>query len=206
MNIAFWGEERESGTTTHMHAVAEVMSVLCPKEELTYGGMLHGADQGIHFFDCGSGLNDRKRRVLWHADLVVVNLRRERRCVERFFMQDFHVSRNLTYLLGGCERGDGADRRYLERVFRVEPEHIGEVPFCNGFYHALQRNLGADFLQREMWSPGSCESEQLVREFARVARMIQRQTEEVRAKCAKAASAEKQRKQKEKQKEKKKSR
>lgn len=180
MNIAFWSEEHQSGTTTHLRAITEVMSVLCPKQKLMSGGTLSGGDGEIHFFDCGSGFSARKRHVLWHADLVVVSLRRERRCVEQFFMQDFHISDRLIYLLGGYPQKEAVDRRYLERVYRVDPEYIGEIPFCNGFYDALQKGAGEAYLRRELASAAgwSGQSGALLQELRRIALLIERLADE----------------------------
>ncbi|MCI8391524.1 MAG: hypothetical protein HFI35_12780 [Roseburia sp.] len=175
MNIAFWGEEHQSGTTAHMHAVMEILSVLCPQEKMTAGGPLHGGENEFHFYDCGSGLGGRKRHVLWQSDLVIVSLRREKRCVDRFFMYDFHIAKKFVYLLGGVYiRPADVDRRYLECVYRVEPEDIIEIPFCNGFYHALSCGRGEAFLHRELAMPKSGESAALLRELKRAAFLIRR--------------------------------
>lgn len=66
------------------------------------------------------------------------------------------------------------DRRYLECVYRVEPEDIVEIPFCNEFYHALSGGRGEAFLRRELVMPKSGESAALLRELKRAAFLIRR--------------------------------
>lgn len=180
MNVVFWGEEHGSGTTAHMFAVAGMLAVMCPKMKIAIGASSKEEQAAMHFYDCGTGLTRRKRRMLWHADLVVVSLKQESACIERFFQRDFHIAKNILFLLGGYASEAETGRAYLERVYRIEPERIGTVPFNNEFYLALLRGKSSSFIQREYWNSRSENNEQFIWELKKTAAYILGMTEKIR--------------------------
>lgn len=233
MNIVFWGEEQNSGTTAHTIAVAGMLAVLCPETEIVWkhvsqaAGSVHRrkdpmqktgdavvgsrspqkvgdahmrkypsqeAVTAIHIYDCGTGLDRRKRHMLWHADLVVVNLRQERGCMERFFEECFHFAKDMVFLLDARDCEVGINRTYLERIYRIEPEEIGVLPYNNGFYQALLQGNGAGFVRKENQLPGNVENEQFVRELRRITLLILRKAEEKQRLQAREAEEEQRRK------------
>lgn len=185
MNVVFWGEEHGSGTTAHMLAVAGMLAVMCPKMKIAVGTSPKEEQAAIHFYDGGTGLTRRKRRMLWRADLVVVSLKQERNCMERFFQRDFHISENLFFLLDGYAGEVETGRIYLEQVYRIEPERIGAIPFNNEFYLALLRGESGLFIRRECRNHGNISNQQFIRELKRTAAYIMGMTEEIRrSECA----------------------
>lgn len=180
MNVVFWGEERGSGTTAHMFAVAGMLAAMCPEMKIAIGASVEKERAAIRFYDCGTGLTGRKRRMLKHADLVVVSLRQESACMERFFQWDFHISGNILFLLGGYAGEREAGRAHLERLYRVEPERIGEIPFNNEFYLALLQGKSSSFIRREYRKSGNGTNELFIRELKKAAVCILRRAEEVR--------------------------
>lgn len=162
MNIAFWGEEHQSGTTAHMLAVMGMLSVLYPRSPVRAEGPAQEGDLAFRFYDCGTGLTGRRRRIMHTADLVVVNLKQEKACIERFFSEHYHISRALFFLLEADAHAVGADERYLERTYRIEPEQIGMIPYNNGFYCALRQKRGMAFVRREGVMPGNAANEQFI--------------------------------------------
>lgn len=178
MNIAFWGEEHRCGTTAHMLAVMGMLSVLYPKAQIRAEGPGQTGDLAFRFYDCGTGLTGRRRRTLFGSDLTVVNLKQEKTCIERFFSEHFHISGRLFFLLDADAHTVGADECYLERVYRVEPEQMGSIPFNNGFYCALQRKRGIAYVRREGISPSNVANEQFIQALRAIAeRMIRRASE-----------------------------
>lgn len=181
MNIVFWGEEPHSGTTAHMLAAAGMLSAICPQAEIVIGRSPHGSREVFHFYDCGTGRSRRIQHMLWHADMVFVNLRQERTCIERFFQEDFHIAKDMSFLLAGFDRAVGADRVFLERVYRVEPEKIGVISYNNGFYRAMQQGRSSSFIEREYRMPENADNEQFIRELWGIAGTILRKAEERKA-------------------------
>lgn len=217
MNIVFWSEEHDSGTTAHMHAVAGMLAVLCPETEIIWNHVpqaagsahrrknppqkteaadvgsrspqkvgdahmrkypLQEAETGIHIYDCGTGLDRRKRHMLWHADLVVVNLRQERACIEHFFRENFHIATAMIFLLDARNCEVGVNRAYLEQIYRVEPEEIAVFPYSNGFYQAFLQERSDSFIRQTYRQPENVENEQFVKELRRISLLILRKAEE----------------------------
>lgn len=172
MLIAFWGESHRCNTTTHMHAVADVLSVMCPDAQIM-AGTSRGTEAEYCFLDCGTGLSAKKRHVLFHADLVVVNLRKEHACIRRFFEECPYMARvcmakETLFLLGGYEGETGIDSGYLERVYRVESERICVLPYSNEYHLALARGKNRAFIERE-YREGTVWNEQFMNELQRIA-------------------------------------
>lgn len=172
MNIVFWGEEHGCGTTAHMLAVAGMLSVLCPHVEVAIGALPGSPRVAFHFYDGGTGLTLRRQRMLRAADLVVVNLKPERACVEDFFLEHSHIAKNKLILLGNYYKGTGVDCGYLEHFYRVEPERVGEIPYNGGFYQALLHRKADAFIRCEADNPNSLRNEQFLNELRRIAQLI----------------------------------
>lgn len=162
MNIVFWGEDEQSGTTAHMHAVAGMLAVRYRhiKPDLLPLNMEY---QTYQVCDCGTGLNVKKRRMLWHADLVVVNLKQEKACIDGFFREHFHVAKNVMYLLDGSDSEVGIDEDYLQKVYRIEADQSAVIPFNNDYYQAFSMGKSASFIERENRMPGNLQNEEFIR-------------------------------------------
>lgn len=172
MNIVFWGEEHGCGTTAHMLAVAGMLSVLCPRADIGIGALPGGRRAAFHFYDGGAGLTERRLRMLRAADLVVVNLRPDKACVEHFFGEHRHIAKNKMILLGNYDEDARINCAYLEHFYRAEPEQIGGIPYNNGFYQALLHQRTDAFIRRECDCPGSLRNEQFLNEVRQIAKVI----------------------------------
>lgn len=172
MNIVFWGEEHDCGTTAHMFAVAGMLSALCPHAEIGIGAPQKGRRTAFHFYDGGTGLSARRVRMLRAADLVVVNLKPEEACVQQFFMEHSHIAKNKLILLSRYYEGAVVDCGYLEHFYRVEPERLGGIPYNNGFYQALRCRRTDDFIRGQYASPENLGNEQFLKELCRIAAVI----------------------------------
>ena len=175
MRIAFWSEVHRCNTTTHMQAIVDMLSIMCPDTQIaTRAESESGAE--YRFLDCGTGLNARKRHVLFHADLIVVNLRQEHECIRHFFEENSYMARlcmtkEILFLLGGYECEAGIEPAYLERVYRVAPERIYMIPYNNEYQLALALGKNRPFLERE-YREGTIQNEQFINELQRIATWI----------------------------------
>ena len=175
MTIAFWGESHRCNTTTHMQAIVDILSVMCQDAGIV-AGAFRGSGAEYCFLDCGMGLSVKKRHVLFHADLVVVNLRQEHACIRRFFEENPYMTRvcmarETLFLLEGYEGEAGIDSGYLERVYRVEPERICVLPYNNEYHLALAQGKSRAFIERE-YREGTIWNEQFMNELQRIATWI----------------------------------
>ena len=173
MKLVFWGEEHQCGTTAHMLAVMGMLSSFYPGERIRADRPGRMGGDGFRFCDCGAELTVQRRRTMYAADLVVVSLRQEKECMERFFSEHYHISERLFFLLRADARTVGANERYLRNVYRVEPEQMGMIPYNNEFYCAMHHNRGIAFIRRESASPTNFENEQFIQALRAVtARML----------------------------------
>ncbi len=163
VNIVFWGEERRSRTSAHMLAVAGMLSAMHRSAEVMPGVQKKRRRAEFYLYDMGAGLDSRKRHILWRADLVVVNLRQEEAQVKRFFLEHAHIARNVLLLLGGYQEEARVNCRYLERMYRVEPDRTAGIPHSNAFCRALVMQKSGEFIQREYKNPTSFQNEVFIR-------------------------------------------
>lgn len=189
MTVAFWGEVRHSGTTTHMQTIADFLAIMYADSAVVLDGNIHqkvcpggAADfvqkNFIQVVDCGTGLSSRTRRILNRADLIIVSLRQEYACIRNFFennpyMVQARMSKDMLFLLGGYECEPGIDASYLARVYRVEPESVSVIPYNNEYYYAIERGKGRAFIERE-YQNGTIRNERFMRELRKITTQIVR--------------------------------
>lgn len=169
MNLVFWGKEHQSGTTAHMMAVTGMLRVLCGEESVVTGRFIPENKAKFAVCDCGTGLKGKRRHFLWHADLVVVNLKPRKHCIEHFFEEDFHIAKKMMFLLDGYDGGEDAGMAYMKRVYRIEPEQVIVIPYNSAFYQALERGKSDAFIARELCTPTNLANEQFVYSVERAA-------------------------------------
>lgn len=162
MNLVFWGQEHQCGTTFHMAAVTGMLRALCGNECVVTGRFLKKSEEKFAICDCGTGFEGRKRHFLWTADLVVVNLRPQRECVEDFFDENFHITTNMMFLLSEYDGSEKIDAEYLNRVYRIAPEQIGMLPYNSEFCQAMEMGVSDAFVARELILPTNYKNEQFV--------------------------------------------
>lgn len=169
MNIVFWGKEHQSGTTVHMLAVAGMLRTICGEERVITGRFLRNGQSEYAVSDCGVGLGGRRQHFLWNADIAVVNLKAKRRNISRFFDEDFHIAKNMMFLLGGCHKEDGVDASYLHRIYRIEPERVIVIPYNAAFAEAIGEGNSDAFIKREQAAPTTLLNEQFIGSVRQVA-------------------------------------
>lgn len=189
MKIAFWSEDRQSGTTSNMLASAAMMSILCPKIAISMQSLgtsgkplkdkpaiFEAAD--IYFLDCGNGLDVGRRRVLQQMDMVVVNLKQEKEALDRFFLEDMHVMPNFLLLLGNYYGSSVYNRDYLARVYRIAPEKVGAVYGNSEFSRAYELGRLEPFVKREHIRAQSVRNELLLKELEQFSKQLIKKYEE----------------------------
>lgn len=183
MNIVFWGETRQCGTTANLIATVGALSATCPQRTFGIGKDANTAAKKyeFHFYDGGSGLTERKRRMLWHADLVVVNLREDAACLERYVCTEWHLARRTLIFLGSYCGDAEANRAYLERVYRIPREQVIVIPYNNEFHHAMLNKSGRMFVERESLAPANQKNERFVGAFEEAAQFILRTEKQIAA-------------------------
>lgn len=190
MNIVFWGEARQSGTTANLIATAGVLSELCPQKKVVIRRRMERVREKADyvFFDCGTGLTERNRRMLWRADAVVMNLRQDEMNADHFLGSHLHLAKQPFVLLGSYFGEVEAGRKYLERIHRISSEQTGAIPYNSAFHQAMLCGRGSAFVKREYREPANACNEQFIEETERIARYILRaEAESARKRVLRAA-------------------
>lgn len=200
MTIAFWGAGVQSGTNANMRAVAAVFSDLCP--DIRIGLYAAGGKGGgicrnknykssnkaagwkdssaladIRFVDCGSGMSGEKRRILRKAEIVVVNIRQEEEEIRRFFLEESHLLPGSPILIGNYCGQSKFSRRYLECVYRAEPEKVSVLSRNVEFEQAAACGRVYRFVKKESCAPKNLRNQQLLEELKGISGLLLRNAE-----------------------------
>lgn len=168
MNIVFWGRERQCKITAHMLTVISAFEVLCPDIPIVKGRFLREKESGIAFYSCTGRLDMLKRKRLWRADLVVVNLSRDYESIEAFFLEDFHVAREFLFLLEGDVWDMKEVKKYLKQQYCVETERCVFILSNNWYMQALRTDRCRGFIERELCQPSCLANEVFIQELRRI--------------------------------------
>lgn len=191
MRIAFWSETECSGTTFNMLAVAGMFSLLYPQEKVIVQSIeeeetkrkcrragQEAAASEICFMDCGSGMSERKYRMLAEASLVVVNLKQDREDMERLFLENNHWKVEPLFLLGNYYGHSQYCRTYLERTYRIMSDCICVISHNGEFAQAYRHGTLKKFIAREYQKAGCMRNELWLAEVEQVAKLLRRHMEQ----------------------------
>lgn len=135
------------------------------------------AQSGYVFLDCGSGLDACKRHILSQADMIVVNVRQREEELNRLFLEHRCLLAKSMVLVGNyCEQSE-ISRRYLEHMYRIEPEHLGVVSYNSEFYQACLRGRVRHFVKSRQDHPGCMRNSLFIRELEQFAQRLMIQAE-----------------------------
>ena len=126
----------------------------------------------VMFVDCGSRKDDFAKRILMEADVCVLNMTQEEERVGDYF-RDPPGWKGKTFFLIGNYFSDGLyTRRNLERLYRVDGELLGAVPY-NPRMQAAGRTGGTDRRLKEYIGAGMRgKNAEFERELLRTVRLI----------------------------------
>ena len=161
MNLVFWGKEHQSGTTANFVVVAAMLRMLYGDGYVLKGRFLHSTHEVLAICDCGTGLTGRKRHFLRRADLVIVNLKASKACIDSFFQNAFCLTSNRVYVLTGYECEEKYVS-YLMQNYRVERERIAWMPYNNVFQCAMERDSIETYIKKEWRQPSCLANEQFI--------------------------------------------
>lgn len=170
MQIAFWGEQPGSGTTSSMLACAGMLSVLYPRLPVTlhtvnaararagrhcgnrHKSTLANIHSGIRFrlVDCGSGLDEVRYRILRQSDYIVVNLRQEEQQLAHFFLEEAFLMQNSLVLISNYYQASRFNLEYIRHMYRIEPSRLGAIS-CNSEFERAIAQGRIPFFVKQAW-------------------------------------------------------
>lgn len=69
------------------------------------------------------------RKIIWEADLLIVNLKQSEAAFDTFFMKYANLSEHIFFLIGSYFAKGSCDRDYLCSKYRIAEENLGVIPF-----------------------------------------------------------------------------
>ncbi len=100
------------------------------------------------FIDLGTAKDGLADRMMELADVVVVNFCGQQRELENFFGQPSAVRKNVLYLLPNYVEDQVYNRNNLQRIYRVDPRKICNLPSNVNFAHACMHGRVDRFIQK----------------------------------------------------------
>lgn len=99
------------------------------------------------FIDCGCKKDIWTKKMLQEADIVVVNFKQSPRALDDFFLNHVNISDKICYFVGSYQKESIYNKQNLQRMYRIEPEKIGVIPYSAEFQLACQRGQLDKFMK-----------------------------------------------------------
>lgn len=90
------------------------------------------------FIDCGSRQDDCAKKVFREADICVLNMSQEEEVIGKFYSNPLDCRGKVFFLLGKYFSDAPYTRDNLQRIYRVEEDRLGAVPFSPRLHAAEQ--------------------------------------------------------------------
>ncbi|MEY8234669.1 hypothetical protein AALA36_02945 [Lachnospiraceae bacterium 66-29] len=93
----------------------------------------------IVFIDCGNRQDDYAKKVLQEADICVLNMIQGEEIIGEFYRNPPRVRGKIFFLLGKYFESALYNRKNLQRLYRVEEDRLGAMPYNPQLQAASQR-------------------------------------------------------------------
>lgn len=93
----------------------------------------------IVFIDCGNRQDDYAQKVLQEADLCVLNMNQGEEVIGEFYRNSPKTRGKVFFLLGKYFENALYNRRNLQRLYRMEEDKLGAMPYNPQLQAASQR-------------------------------------------------------------------
>lgn len=92
----------------------------------------------VVFIDCGSRQDDYAKKVFREADVCVLNMTQEAEVIGKFYRNPPDYKGKVFFLLGKYFEDALYNRQDLQRIYRIEEERLGAIPY-NSQLHAAEQ-------------------------------------------------------------------
>jgi len=157
LEVVFWSPARGGQTTRNMKILANIYRIRYGMQVRTFEnyeayGKYHFMEnmqkqnrqkkKGHVFVDCKNDRNRQVWRLLQRADTVVINFPQEYPVLLNYFQNHPRISGNIFYLISNSPSDPMDNEKIYRRVFRLEPEETGVIPYDVRFEHYYAKNQG----------------------------------------------------------------
>lgn len=118
----------------HLYYVSEKK---CKKISKLIKYMEHNMD--VVFVNLANRTDKEARRLMWEADLVVVNLKQEEQSFDMFWAHYANLSEKLFFLIGNYIEGGNCDKGYLQSKYRIPEKQLAVIPFNPEFQYVCEK-------------------------------------------------------------------
>ncbi len=126
----------------------------------------------VVFIDCGSRKDDYAQKVLKEADVCVLNMSQENEGIGDFYRSPRKYPGKPFFLLGNYFEDAVYNRENLHRIYRVEEECLGAVPYNPWLQEASQKGKLMNGVKRCLEQEALGKNVEFSRELVRTANLI----------------------------------
>ena len=146
LDIVFMSEERGSGTTANMHAVAQLCFALQKRERER--GRPKWQQTKLRFFDGGMFSMEERKLYFERADLIIVNLRQSDESFQSYFMKKQKYQEKSMYLISRYQKESLWSRQVMQRRYRMPENRLGVIPQNHAYASAYEQGRAKQFLRK----------------------------------------------------------
>ncbi len=126
----------------------------------------------VVFIDCGSRQDDYARKAFREADVCVLNMNQEAEVIGRFYRNPPDYKGKVFFLLGKYFEDALYNRQDLQRIYRIEEERLGAIPYNAQLHAAEQTGRIGNSVQRYMGRNGEGQGMGFEKELVRTTNLI----------------------------------
>lgn len=126
----------------------------------------------VVFIDCGSRQDDYARKVFQEADVCVLNMEQEGETIGKFYRNPPEYKRKVFFLLGKYFEDALYNRQDLQRIYRMEEERLGAIPYNPQLHAAEQMGRIGKGVRHYMGRNGGIQGMGFEKELVRTANLI----------------------------------
>lgn len=173
MKIVFWGLDKPCETTQNMNALIELLICEYPnckirifRKKGSLGGnkqpgkmkrhlpRVHAAPLGrkieILFYDCGNQMDRTVKKQMREADIVVINMPQRSDAWEDLTFNHVITPERVCFLIGQYFEAAPFNREKIEKIYRIEQERLGIIPYNNEFCYAAESGRLSEFIRNDL--------------------------------------------------------
>ncbi|EOT21729.1 hypothetical protein C805_03808 [Eubacterium sp. 14-2] len=126
----------------------------------------------VMFVDCGSRKDDVARNLLSEADVCVLNMNQESELIGEYYRNPPKFQGKTFFLVGNYFENGLYTRKNLERIYRVDPDVVGAVPYHPGLQAAGKNGRAGTEIQKYLGKNIRGKSVFFEQELIRTTRLI----------------------------------
>lgn len=126
----------------------------------------------VVFIDCGSRQDDYAKKVFREADVCVLNMNQQAEVIGEFYRNPPDYKGKVFFLLGKYFADALYNRQDLQRIYRIEEEQLGAIPYNPQLHAAEQMGRIENSVEYYMGKNGEGQGMGFEKELVRTTNLI----------------------------------